>query len=169
VRGSSCLVPVSKSVPSHRSCPVPIDPVPTFVSRWSNASRPAWATTVPGCRRAPRTPPLPAGFRQPTAPSVGQRTPSFYAPGNNSDNSLDPKLDWDRGGSAWWARGRRMGAEVVSPRWGSEGIELVRPRDPRPALRSDLGYKMSRPVGAEETSHAAGSGAFNVRLRHAFC
>jgi hypothetical protein len=44
------------------------------------------ATTVSGRRRAPRTTPPQAGFPQPTAPSVGQRTPSFYASGNNSVN-----------------------------------------------------------------------------------
>jgi hypothetical protein len=40
-------------------------------------------------------------------------------------------------------RATRELAVVVSPRWGFGGNGMGRPLDPRPALRSDLGYRIS--------------------------
>ena len=106
---------------------------------------------------------------QPTAPSGGQRTPRFYASGNNSENSVDPKLDLrPRRKCLVDLRPSNARAEVVSPRWGSRGTELGRPEIP--GLRCAPTWAIeSRPVGAEETSHAADNSAFNARLKHAFC
>jgi hypothetical protein len=88
-------------------------------------------TTVSGRRRAPRTTPPQVGFRQPTAPSVGQRTPSFYASGNNSENSRNPKLDFrPRRKRLVAPRPSHGRAKAVSPRWGSGRTELVRPEIP---------------------------------------
>jgi hypothetical protein len=82
----------------------------------------------PRLRRAPRTTPPQAGFSQPTAPSGGQRIPSFYASGNNSEIFLDSKA-CDRGGSAGWTGGRRMREQTLShPVGAQEGPISSAPR-----------------------------------------
>jgi hypothetical protein len=117
-RPGPCSRKCPDRTPTHRVSSLTLDSLGGVPSRL--------ARPVPGRQRAPRTTPPQAGFCQPTARSGGQRTPSFYAPGNNSENFLDPKLD--SGPMRKWLVDRRSSnarADVVSPRWGSGGTELV--------------------------------------------